>query len=476
MDYLEILENYREEMTEALAGIIRIRSVQEKPCAGPDGAVLPFGAGVEEVYQHMLALGRSMGFEVQDVDHYGGHIEWKAEDPNAETFGIAAHLDVVPEGTGWSREPYGAVIEDGWMYGRGTTDDKGPVIESLYAMKALRDAGFRPKKNIRLILGLDEETGKGGMDDYIEHAGMPDFGITPDGEFPLINGEMGILIFDLMEKLRRPTDRSGLLLSKLEGGDAPNIVPRKARAVLASQEPGAYDRIKAMAEAYAEESGHALSVRKAGTSLAVEATGVSAHGARPDLGLNAVSILMAFLGRLEFAADEVNEFIGFYNEHIGFDYNGTKIGCGFEDEPSGKLIFNVGLAEFTDEFASVTINIRYPVLCTGEEVYAGIESCLAGTRIGLLKKMHDRPVIFSTEDPFVETLLEAYAEETGDTEAKPLVIGGGTYAKSLRRTMAFGAAFPEDEDRMHQPDERLSLDAMMKAARIYARMLYKLCL
>lgn len=475
MEYLDRVEQYREDMVASLCEAVRIKSVKESPCMTVDGVLLPFGRGVEDAYQAVLALGKTLGFDTADYDHYGGHIEWKSENPDALTFGISAHIDVVPEGDGWTHGAYDAEIEDGYIYGRGTTDDKGPLIECLYAMKALKDSGMKPSMNIRLIIGLDEETGKSGMVEYAERAGMPDFGFTPDGDFPLVNGEMGLLIFDLVKKLRPKNKNEGLLLKKLEAGTAPNIVPALCKAVVSSTDSAMYKRIGDMARMYSEETGYSVKVRKAGTSLAIEAVGAAAHGATPEQGLNAISIMMDFLGRIDFAGDDVDELVEYYNEFIGFNLNGENIGCGFEDEASGKLIFNVGTAEFSQEVASFTINIRYPVSCTDEQVYAGIEKTLERNNIGILKKVQESPVFIDLDDEFVKKLMKAYTDETGDTESRPLVMGGGTYAKTLKRTLAFGALLPGDEDRMHQADERINIDTMVKTAKIYARAIRYIC-
>ena len=66
-DYLEILENSRKELIDTLADSIRIKSVKEPPVTLADGTVLPFGQGVENAYQHMLGVGREMGFETFDA-------------------------------------------------------------------------------------------------------------------------------------------------------------------------------------------------------------------------------------------------------------------------------------------------------------------------------------------------------------------------------------------------------------------------
>ena len=473
-DYFSILEANRDQMIRTLQESVRIPSEAAEPARNVNGEILPFGAEVDAAFQHMLETGKSMGFDVLDVDHTGGHIEWKA-DGAKETFGIASHLDVVPAGKGWTEEPYSGLLKDGYIYGRGTTDDKGPAVACLYAMKALKDAGLHPKRNIRLILGLDEETGSRSIEQYLEAAGAPDLGITPDGEFPLINGEMGILVFELAERMQRHSKKEGLVLSSLKGGDAYNIVPGYARAVVASSDPSVYDTIRGMAERYSEESGFRVKARKVGSSMSVEAFGLSAHGAVPERGINAVSILMAFLGKLSFAGDEVSEFIDFYNERIGFSIHGEKLGCALSDDVSGPLILNAGVAEMNSEVASVSVNIRYPVKCSSDQVYQAVENALEGTDIGLVKHFDEPPIYVPPDDPFAKQLMHAYIDETGDIENGPKVDSGGTYAKSIPGTYAFGALFPGEEDRMHQADERLLLTDFWRMSRIYARMLFTTC-
>ena len=199
---------------------------------------------------------------------------------------------------------------DGFLYGRGTSDDKGPVVASLYALKALKDEGLKPKMNIRLVLGLDEETGNISADHYTEHCGHPALGFTPDADFPLVNGEMGILVFELARKFSSRPGKDDLRLTKLEGGTAHNAVPAYAKAVIAGSK-NQYDLIADRAKLFCEETGYRLKVKKQGSSLVVEAFGTAAHGAHPDLGLNAVSILMSFLGNSGFSNKDLNEYIAF---------------------------------------------------------------------------------------------------------------------------------------------------------------------
>ncbi len=475
MGYLERIDASRDDMLKALGESVSKPSVNADPVKTKDGELLPFGQGVHEALISMLDKGKELGFETYNADNYAGHIVWKSENGGDDYFGIVGHLDVVPVDSGWSTDPFEMTDKgDGFVYGRGTSDDKGPVVACLYALKALRDEGLRPKMDIRLILGLDEETGHVSSEYYTEHCGHPAMGFTPDAEFPLVNGEMGIMVFELARKFSARPGKDDLRLTRLEGGTAHNAVPAYARAVITGSKEQ-YELISGRAKLFCEETGYKLKVKKQGSSLMAEAFGTAAHGAHPQLGLNAVSILMAFLGNISFANEELNEFIAFYNDNIGFDLHGERIGCYFEDKPSGPLIFNVGIANINEDIASVSVNIRYPVSCTDEQVLSGIESVIGESRVGIITRAVQKPLFMDLDNPMVVKMMKAYIDETGDTEAQPMTIGGGTYAKMFNNILAFGGAFPEDEDTMHQADEKFSIDSFMKMARIYARTIESLC-
>lgn len=475
MGYLEILETYHEEMKATLAESIAFPSKSGQIIRNAEGDVMPFGRDVHDAFQHMLNKGEELGFKTYNADNYGGHIEFSASEEveNPETLAVVGHLDVVPEGSGWSTDPFTLTEKDGYLFGRGVSDDKGPLVASLYAMKALKESGWKPKKNVRLVLGLDEETENKSIEYYINDVGHPDLGFTPDAEFPLINGEMGMLVFELAQKLTRQTTKDGLRLTKVEAGTAPNAVPGIAKAVIAADD-NLYQLVKDRLAQYVLETGRDIKAKKQGSSLVIEATGVAAHGAMPYLGLNAISILMEFLGRLQFANEEINDFVAFYNDYLGYECHGERCGCALEDEPSGKLILNVGMASINEDVATLTVNIRYPVTCSDEQVYSGIEEVLNGTNIGIIKRSHYKPIFMDVDAPMAKKLMTAYREETGDNESQPMVIGGGTYAKMVNNILAFGALFPGEEDTMHQVNERVRVESYYKLARIIAKAIYLL--
>ena len=469
----EIIEANKTEMLASLSKLISIPSV-----AVDTEGDKPFGEEVDKAYRLMLEMAAAEGFDTFDADGYGGHIDYDGTEDGV--VGIVGHLDVVPEGDGWDVEPYSGQIildeESGreFVWGRGTLDDKGPVMASFYAMKALKEAGFEPAKTVRLILGLDEETNWNGMRYYVDRVGdLPDAGFTPDADFPVIKAEMGFLIFDMIKKLPQSKGK-GLELTSIKGGTAPNAVPDFAKAVLIDSSGAGYDLIKEMVANCREDKGWDISCRGLGKSLEISVRGKSAHGSKPEMGINAISLLMDFLGGMNFLNDGANDFVEFYNSRIGYDVHGERIGCPYEDEISGKLIFNVGQIQVDKNAAKLTINIRYPVSDNAEHVYEGIMQVLDNYDIGIVKVRDQGPINIDGESELVKTLMNIYSKHTGDTESQPLVIGGGTYARAMDNIVAFGAHFPGEPELEHQRNERISVDNLTKLTKIYAEAIYEL--
>ena len=506
-EQLHVLEGtaaVQDDMLETLRGLLAHRSVEE-PASGD----MPFGSGVHDALLYMLQKGKEAGFEIKNIENYAGHIEFvaapveaaeaeaegeaettetaedeataaetatatAAEDEAAEAaktaaeiVGILVHLDVVPAGDGWDFPPFDGVLSDGKIYGRGAIDNKGPTVAALYAMKALRDGGFVPKRKIRLILGLDEETNWKSLDKYFEQEEKPTLGFAPDAVFPAIRGEMGILVFELAGKMGRDLAK-GLKLRSFKGGSAANMVADRARVVLFHDKPAAYEKIKERVASYQKKTGHRMRTKRTGKCLEITAQGISAHGSRPQLGLSAISVMMDFLGGLTFSSEDINDFIAFFNKHIGFQLDGAGLGCALSDAASGALIFSAGLIDMNAEAARLTVNIRYPVSLCEEAVYSAMAETVNHYNLGIIKRLHHPPIYFPQDDPLVGMLVDVYRAHTGDAEGEAVVIGGGTFARAAENLVAFGPVLPGETDIAHQKNEYISVERMALLVRIYA--------
>lgn len=413
-----------KEMLETLDKLCRFKSVAEltnDPCA-------PYGKQVNEALRFALSICESFGMRVKNCNNQLG---WAEIGEGSEIVGIPAHLDVVPAGDGWKTEPYSAAVVDGMIYGRGVCDDKGPAVACIYAMRDLLKSKTPLKRRVRLIFGQTEENGDWtDMDYYREHEEIPAFGFTPDGDFPAIYGEKGILTL----KLSMPLEKSGLLSAN--GGNAPNMVADFAEA-------------------------------KCKNGKTVSAVGKSAHGSTPELGENAISRL--------FALPELSNcpFAQFYNKKIGTYLHGEAIGADFSDEKSGRLIFNTGLLSSDAESVFVIINLRTPVDFDCAEIEAAISRECAPYSVSSERLSWQAPIYLDKDKEPVKTLMQVYRECTGDSsEAK--VIGGGTYARAMDSIVAFGPMFPGLEPTEHQPNECYPVEKFAQLREIYRRAIEQL--
>ena len=449
------IDEMRDNIIATTQELIRIKSVQDTPEEGK-----PFGKGVNKALEATLEIAKNMGFETGNIDGYAGYAEMGEGE---EMLGILCHLDVVPEGSNWTYPPYAAEIHDDKIYGRGSIDDKGPGVAALYAMKAVKDSDVILNKRVRIIFGTNEESGWGGMDYYLENAEVPDLGFSPDAEFPVIHAEKGILIFKLKEKFDNKDENGKVTVKSIKGGNAPNMVPDHCEAEL----KGDFNEIEEKLNNFLKDYDYDLSLEKKNDLILLKSEGVSAHGSMPADGQNAISQLMTFLSNLDLGDNDIADFISFYNNKIGMEYYGESIGCGFEDDVSGKLIFNVGVIDLSTESGEITINIRYPVTNNAETVYTGMKEKL-DENIELEEMQHKEPLYVEKDDPLVKNLMAVYRDIVGDEESEPIAIGGGTYARAIEKAVAFGPLFPGQEELAHQKDEFIGIPDLIKNAKIYA--------
>ena len=447
-----IIASMQDEMVETLQKWIRIPSLKADPQPGA-----PFGAVIREMLDTAAADCERLGFDTKIIDGYAAQADM-GEGGDAEALGILAHLDVVPEGDGWVYPPYGAEIADGKMYGRGTSDDKGPAIAALYAMKAVQTAGIPLRRKVRLLLGCDEESGSACMKYYKTVATMPRTGFSPDASYPVINIEKGILRVTLKS---RPAE-NGLSVISFNTGLRPNVVPGKSTATVAGD-----DETVRQVEAAAKRLDLPVTAENKGDgTVEITAIGINGHAAFPESARNAIGEMLLVLREIG-----VQGALRELADRVGMEYDGKSMQIDIQDGISGKLTCNIGIIRADENEVSAVLDIRYPVMTNPDMIVRNIRAAFPDFDVQPGKPSEPHYVPESSE--LVQRLLDAYCEVTG-YERKCLAIGGGTYARELEEGVAFGAGFPEDEDLAHQANEYISLDGLFKNVKIFAYAIVKL--
>ncbi|MBE5955002.1 MAG: dipeptidase PepV [Lachnospiraceae bacterium] len=445
MDKAAIKNLIRERQDEIIKGIqesVHIDSVRGE--ALPDA---PFGEGPKKALEHALALAEAMGFKTKNVDNYAG---WAEYGEGEEMIAVLGHLDVVPIGEGWDYPAFGAEIVDGKIYGRGVLDDKGPTIGALYALKAIKDSGIQLDRRIRVIFGTDEECGSSCIEHYKEVGEeTPVMGFTPDADYPLIFCEKGMT--GVLVGKKNPVNGVKKVL-KFEGGTASNVVTPKCL-------------LKVEGDVNVVQAAGVKSVVEDGT-VSVYAEGKSAHGSVPYLGENAAIKLLQAVKDNEFGGDFQN-MMSFLLEEIGTETNGEKLGIRFFDEETGETTVNVGVVRYDEEEVSVTLDIRYPKNGIIEVVEKNVAETAEKYGLDILRCSSEKVLYVPKDSELVQKLMKVYKDNTG-REDQPLAIGGGTYAKMFSNMVAFGPTFPGQEDNIHQPNECVSIENLMKAIELTA--------
>lgn len=467
MKFDKRIDSMKDDIIKSTQELIRIKSVEAEP--EPEA---PFGKGIRKCLDKALEICSSLGMKTENFDGYAGHAEYGEGD---EIVGILVHMDVVPEGSGWSYGPFGGEIAGGRIYGRGASDDKGPAAAVIYALKAVMDSGVKFNRKVRIIFGCDEESGRWAcMKHYFKKAEMPFCGFSPDADFPIINSEMGILIFKLEKEFEKNEESCccGLKIKRIQGGNKVNMVPDYCECELEMKKDFA-ERIRKTADYMRDKNNARFELVFDGERCIIKSYGVSAHGSTPSKGRNAVSQLISLLCKLPLLVSEQADYINFLNEHIGMETDGSSFGVAMSDQVSGKLVFNLGTIDVGEEKGSVGINIRYPVTRTKNDVYDVIREKISSWGIKLVEGDSKEPLYVPADNFMIKILQKAYEDVTGQ-KADLISIGGGTYARAIKNAVAFGPLFPGREETAHKKDEYIELEGLLMSAKIYAEAIYEL--
>lgn len=425
------LHSCENDMVESLKELINIPSVSDQPLE------------VARSLDYVLRLAKNLGLRAEKV--LGGQVGVIEIGDGPETLGILAHVDVVPANSarGWISAPFRAEIREHAVYGRGSVDDKGPVIACLYSLYAIKESGIPLKKKIQLILGTQEEVDWTDMEAYTKAFSLPDYGFTPDGSFPVCNIEKGFVGIRLITEKGSDEILDKPYLVSLDGGIAQNTIPGHCRAIVRFGEKEIYH----------------------------EAHGREAHSCLPEKGENAILKMCSFLSAIDLASTPYSRFITSILNYF------TKEDCSaiglktinefYEGEFIHRNLIAPTMIHTAADHMELFLNLRLAYGVTEEDVKAAFQ--LLSEKLGCRAELTGfMPAIFiSREKPFMQAFAKAYENICGE-DAGFAIEYGGSYAKAMPNIVSWGPLFPGEPDTCHAANEHITIESLMKNAAIFA--------
>ncbi len=454
MDFLKYAKENEKEFFEDLDTLVRIESTRDLSTKEKNA---PFGKGPRKALDAMLHMAERDGFRTEDVDGYAGIVTY-GDQP--ETLGILGHLDIVPIGQDWTKEPLKVTLNDGYAFGRGVLDDKGPALAAYYALKIIKEHNVPLKKRIMLITGCDEESGMECMKYYKEHAEIPQMGFVPDANFPVIYGEKGGAHVSL-----HSSDHT--VIKKLDAGERPNIVIGKADCYVETIS----EEQKKLFDFFCRTNDVKGTCEKTDEGICLHIDGTFAHAAMPYDGVNAALLLLNFVGSA-------------YNDPLAADlysmlkdWQGKPVHINKEGAYMGFLTMSTGIVRMSHEHTDILIDIRYPNDMDAKEIMEGFDQACAEKKSNIHATLdsNSAPLFVDPDSKLVTELMNVYRKHTKDDFSCAMTIGGGTYARIFDNFVSFGPELPNEEKTTdqfvggpHQRDEGVKIDDLMQAIAIYA--------
>ncbi len=450
-----------------LAALVAIPSVADSTKATPAD---PYGPEAHRALTCALDMAARLGLEPHDVD---GHIGY-ADLPGASATQIAsiAHVDVVPAGVGWTQDPFEMREHDGFLFGRGVLDDKGPAVLQAYMARFFIERGEQLPYTLRLLFGSDEECGMTDVAYYLERFEPPAFLFTPDANFPAGVGEKG----HLGATFACPVLPGGAIVA-LEGGTVTNAIPGLAQAWVAADAaklPAAENIEVAPCDASSLPEG---AQAPEGPLALITAHGRGGHASLPGGTLNAIGVLVRYLLASGLCAGQEREALELLAQvHASTD--GSSLGIDATDDLFDPLTCIGGTIHKVGERIEQTIDIRYPKSTSRAQMEPKLQA-LADEFGATLEGVRDSvPFFIDPNHPAVGALIGAYNEFTGKN-AGPVTMGGGTYARKFPCAVSFGPEEPTEPvpsfvGPMHGPDEGISVELLQRSLKIYIYSLARL--
>lgn len=444
---------HKDEFLSDLSSLIEIPSVESK---ATDNA--PYGEECAKALDTMLGICKKYGFETKNFDYHAGTAIFEGKNKEIK-LDILSHLDVVSAGTGWNGDPFKLVEKDGFVFGRGVADDKGPALLSLYACLALKNLGILPDNSVKLIFGSAEETGSSDLEHYFKTEKSAPFTFTPDADFPVYNGEKGRYVpsFSITTE-----NESGARVAAFECGNAPNIIPERARCTIVGID-------KALIREVADTLSKELCVNYEFLGDEIICHGKSAHASLPENGTNALTALIKLIVNLPLSdCKSTRAFHSLHNLLPHGDTTGVNSGVYMKEEVSGEITVAFSMLHFDGKQLLGVCDMRLPFCATEENTKNVFEKALAKEGFSVSGDM-TKPHYVENDSSFVKSLLSCYESVTGK-KGETRVMGGGTYVHNIEGGVAFGPVFENSgyDANLHGANECMKLSDLFLAATIYA--------
>lgn len=424
----------------------------------------------------LMKSGASLGFVVRDSGKIT-EIELPASSKDAPVLGLIVHGDVQPvDADAWSFPPFGGKFDDKYVYGRGSADDKGPLVQALLAMKALKESGVKRTHTVRLLVGSSEESDADEMPEYLKTHAPPDYSLVLDSAFPVVVGEKAWNALSVTTTL---AERPGEVKQPYEvigmwAGLGPSIVPDHAEVTLRWKDgTPLWEPVMKAIRAVILPEGTRIAMRDTSDTLRIVAYGHSAHaGVNIEGGRNALVALAHAMENI-LPPGGANDLLAFARL-AGEDIYGSGLGFRESDPLWGR--YAVNLATIKPDVQdpkkyTMTINIRSTPPRTGEQLQKYLEKFVAdfngNTGASLVPGGYysDKTLGFDPRAKLILRLLDDYDRATGVAE-RPAISGGGTYAKRLPNAIAFGMWFPGKPYPGHDVDEKIEIADLQKGEKV----------
>lgn len=442
-------DKYIEDLVQKLQQLVQVPSVYD---ASTVSQTTPYGKSIADALALVSDWAIEDGFKVTQYDGHAILVEVDQPAKSNERFDVISHLDVVDIGQHWTYPPFGGVIENGRMYGRGTNDMKRAAVLMYFILKIIQDYQIPMTHRLCVIYGTDEETNMSDLGHYLEKEGAPDFAITPDTLFPLSIGEKGATSWEIALPLSEDT-----AIIDIKGGEGINNVPSLCKVTVPLID---YQRI----QEYRRQKEWPLEMAPMNQGLQITVKGKAAHASSPELGENAIIRALTLVRDLfhdDFASDLVEAF---------GENDGSGLGVACSSDKMGPLTINLGTISINDDIIVLGIDSRFPEVTTSELITNTLWQYFPNAQD--IKRLFDTDALLYPLEKQSCKVLQQLFKKHYPTHSQALQLKGGvTYAKIVPNCVAFGMNFEGDPELAHQTDEYIELDNLQELLAFYTEVI-----